>query len=147
MLIRLIVPGELARVEDLNASLETVLARHGIGEGARADVRLIVEELASNVIKYGGDPQGVPQHELSVHIAIEGDLLKLGFRDTGAPFDPTALAAPDLEADILERDTGGLGVHLIRGLAESIRYRRQAPYNLLELDLRMTSDESEERTP
>ena len=33
MLIRLIVPGEHARVEDLNTSLEAVLKRHGI-EGA-----------------------------------------------------------------------------------------------------------------
>ena len=141
MLIRLIVPGELARVEDLNASLEAVLARHGIGAELRADVRLIVEELASNVLKYGGDPGGIPQHELSVHITIEGDLLRLGFRDTGAPFDPTAIPAPDLDADILDRDTGGLGLHLVRGLAEAVRYRRDEPYNLLELDLRMTSNE------
>ena len=55
MLIRLIVPGEIARVEDLNTSLEAVLTRHGIDAGVRADVRLIVEELASNAIEYGGD--------------------------------------------------------------------------------------------
>ena len=54
MLIRLIVPGEHARVEDLNTSLEAVLTRHGIDAGVRADVRLIVEELASNAIAYGG---------------------------------------------------------------------------------------------
>ena len=54
MLIRLIVPGEHARVEDLNTSLEAVLARHGIDAGVRGDVRLIVEELASNAIEYGG---------------------------------------------------------------------------------------------
>ena len=39
MLIRLIVPGEHARVEDLNTSLEAVLARHGIDAGVRGDVR------------------------------------------------------------------------------------------------------------
>ena len=54
MLIRLIVPGEQARVEDLNTSLEAVLIRHGIDPGVRGDVRLIVEELASNAIRYGG---------------------------------------------------------------------------------------------
>ena len=147
MLIRLIVPGELARVEDLNASLEAVLARHGISEDLRADVRLIVEELASNVLKYGGDPQGIPQHELSVNITIEDDLLKLDFRDTGAAFDPTAVRAPDLDANILERDAGGLGLHLVRNLAESVRYRREEPYNRLELDLRLTSNAPEDRTP
>lgn len=142
MLIRLIVPGELARVEDLNASLEAVLKLHGIDAELCADVRLIVEELASNVIKYGGDPEGVPRHELSVHIAIAGDLLRLEFRDTGAPFDPTQVPAPDLDEDILEREVGGLGVHLIRSLAESVSYRREEPYNLLDLSLRMNQKES-----
>ena len=78
MLIRLIVPGEHARVEDLNTSLEAVLARHGIDAGVRGDVRLIVEELASNAIEYGGkDGIDVGQHELSVNIGITGDLLSL----------------------------------------------------------------------
>lgn len=142
MLIRLIVPGELARVEDMNASLEAVLLRHGIGQALRDDVRLIVEELASNVIKYGGDPSGMPRHELSVHIGIDDDLLNLEFRDTGAPFDPTAMAEPDLDADILDRDIGGLGLHLIRNLAESVEYRREGPYNLLDLTLRMHDTET-----
>lgn len=147
MLIRLIVPGEQARVENMNASLEAVLARHGISDELRADVRLIVEELASNVIQHGGDPQGIPQHELSVHIATDGDLLKLEFRDTGAPFDPTSMPDPDLDADILDRHTGGLGLYLIRNLAVSIRYRREEPYNLLDLDLRLKPIESKEPSP
>ncbi|RYZ68866.1 MAG: ATP-binding protein, partial [Lysobacteraceae bacterium] len=88
MLIRLIVPGEIARVEDLNTSLEAVLIRHGIDPGVRGDVRLIVEELASNAIAYGGDGQDVGQHELSVDIGLDGDLLTLQFSDEGAPFDP-----------------------------------------------------------
>lgn len=147
MLIRLIVPGELARVEDLNASLDAVLARHGICDELRGDVRLIVEELASNVIAHGGDPQGISHHELSVHIAIDGDLLKLEFRDTGTPFDPTAEPDPDLDADIRDRDIGGLGLHLIRSLAESVHYRRQEPYNLLDLGLRMKPADPKEPSP
>ena len=84
MLIRLIVPGEQARVEDLNTSLEAVLARHGIDAGVRGDVRLIVEELASNAIRYrGAGGVDVGQPELSVNIAIDGDLLALEFRDGG----------------------------------------------------------------
>ncbi|GAB3344373.1 ATP-binding protein [Marilutibacter aestuarii] len=142
MLIRLIVPGELARVEDMNASLEAVLMRHGIDQALRDDVRLIVEELASNVIKYGGDPKGIPRHELSVHIDIDDKRLQLEFRDTGAPFDPTAEPEPDLDGDILERDIGGLGLHLIRSLAESVEYRREEPYNLLDLSLRLNATEN-----
>ena len=143
MLIRLIVPGEHARVEDLNTSLEAVLTRHGIDAGVRGDVRLIVEELASNAIAYGGvDGNGMGQHELSVNIAIDGDLLTLEFRDEGAPFDPLSTAPPDLEADIMDRPIGGLGLYLIRQIAEETHYRRVDDANLLRVSLRIATPET-----
>jgi serine/threonine-protein kinase RsbW len=148
MLIRLIVPGEHARVEDLNTSLEAVLTRHGIDAGVRGDVRLIVEELASNAIAYGGvdgssiDSNGVGQHELSVNIDIAGDLLTLEFRDEGAPFDPLSTAPPDLEADIMDRPIGGLGLYLIRQIAEETHYRRLDGANLLRVSLRIATPET-----
>lgn len=148
MLIRLIVPGEHARVEDLNTSLEAVLKRHGIDAGVRGDVRLIVEELASNAIAYGGadgagsQGKGVGQHELSVNIAIAGDLLTLEFRDEGAPFDPLSTEPPDLEADIMDRPIGGLGLYLIRQIAEETHYRRVDDANLLRVSLRIPATET-----
>ncbi|WP_454832588.1 ATP-binding protein [Pseudoxanthomonas wuyuanensis] len=143
MLIRLIVPGEYARVEDLNASLEAVLKRHGIGRNVCGDVRLIVEELASNAIDYGCGEPGRGQQELSVDIGIVEDLLHLEFRDTGAPFDPLTAPEPDLEADIVDRAVGGLGVYLIRNLAHRIAYARIDNYNVLRVSLRIPTTESE----
>ncbi|SOD55664.1 ATP-binding protein [Pseudoxanthomonas wuyuanensis] len=143
MLIRLIVPGEYARVEDLNASLEAVLKRHGISRNVRDDVRLIVEELASNAIDYGKEGARLGQHELSVDIGIVEDLLNLEFRDTGAPFDPLSAPEPDLEADIVDRAVGGLGVYLIRHLAHRIAYQRIGDYNVLRVSLRIPTTESE----
>jgi serine/threonine-protein kinase RsbW len=137
MLIRLIVPGEDERVEDLNASLEAVLARHGFGPGLRGDVRLIVEELASNAIKYGG-ADGCS--ELSVKLAVVGDLLSLDFRDEGDPFDPLAAPDPDLDADIEDRDVGGLGLYLIRRLAEELHYERVDGCNVLHVKLRIPKE-------
>ena len=143
MLIRLIVPGEQARVEDLNTSLEAVLIRHGIDAGVRCDVRLIVEELASNAIAYGGaDGIDVGQHELSVNIAIDDGLLTLEFRDEGAPFDPLSTPPPDLEADIMDRPIGGLGLYLIRQIAEETHYRRVDDANLLRVRLRIATPET-----
>ncbi|HVI58116.1 MAG TPA: ATP-binding protein [Luteimonas sp.] len=138
------MPGEHARVEDLNASLEAVLARHCVAPGVRDDVRLIVEELASNAIEHGVDGEAaVGQNELSVDIGIHGGLLTLHFRDDGAPFDPTSVPPPDLDADIDERPIGGLGLHLIRQLAEEISYRREAGFNLLKVSLRIPTPEEQ----
>lgn len=137
MLIRLIVPGEHARIEDLNVSLDAVLDRHGISHGTRGDARLIVEELASNAISHGMPGEAdIGQHELSVAVSRHDDLLKLVFRDDGAPFDPTASPEPDLDSDIIDRPVGGLGLYLIRQIAEEMLYERVDDTNVLHVTLR-----------
>src|SRR3546814_16507549 len=111
MLIKLIVPGEHARVEDLNASLEAVLSRHCVVRGVRDDVRLIVEELASHVIAHGGTDVPTGQRELSVDIGIDGDRLSMQFSDDAAPFDHTPPAAPHSKAAIDAPPIAGLALH------------------------------------
>ena len=61
--------------------------------------------------------------------------------DTGTPFDPLSAADPDLDAHIDERPVGGLGLYLIRSLAQDIRYRREGDTNLLTVVLRIPSPE------
>ena len=138
MQLRLTIPREHARIDDLNASLEAVLDKHGVRRDLRNDVRLIVEELASNAIEHG-DVDGVEpaQHDLCVEIAIQDDRLSLEFRESGAPFDPLSAPPPDLDADFLDRPAGGLGVYLIRRLAEAISYQRIGAYNVLRVTLRI----------
>ncbi|WP_437883909.1 ATP-binding protein [Pseudomonas sp. LRF_L74] len=137
MLIRLVIPSELGHIEDLNTSLAAVLRRHRIDESVQGDVRLIVEELACNVIEHGHHGNGAGSQELSVHITLEGDLLHLQFSDSGPPFDPLSAAEPDLDADIQERPIGGLGLFLIRQIAECVDYRREGSHNLLQVTLRI----------
>lgn len=141
MQMRLFIPREHARVDDLNASLDAVLGNNGISHALRCDVRLIVEELASNAIEHGDPPDG--EQELCVDIGIRDNLLTLEFRESGAPFNPLSLPPPDLEADILERPTGGLGVHLVRQLAEETHYQRIGGSNVLRMTLRIPSKESD----
>ena len=142
MQMRLFIPREHARVDDLNASLEAVLANNGVSRAIQGDVRLIVEELASNAIEHG-DPAHVDteEHELCVDIAIRDRLLTLEFRESGAPFNPLEQPAPDLDADILDRPTGGLGLHLVRQVAEMAVYQRMGNYNVLRLSLRIPTEE------
>ena len=100
----------------------------------RDDLRLIAEEVVCNAIEHGD--AGGPQRQIVVDIARDDDGLHVEFRDNGRPFDPLDQEPPDLDVDILERPIGGLGVHLVRELAHSVRYRREEPYNVLHVILR-----------
>jgi len=55
--------------------------------------------------------------------------------DTGIPFNVLSVAAPDSTGDISERQTGGLGVFLIKKFMDAVQYRHEGNKNILSLIL------------
>jgi len=134
MQIQLRVPQDRELLPSLFAAIDDVLARAGIAEALAHDVRLVSEEVVCNALEHGQPPDS--EHEITLEIAIHDDRVTLCFRDDGEPFDPLSQPPPDLEADIENRPIGGLGVHLIRTLADEIAYTREADRNVLRVVLR-----------
>jgi len=135
MRLRLQIPCERTQLGLLLDSIEQSLLEHGIARELRDDMRLIAEEVVSNAIEHGEDGEPTPRR-IAVDIARDDDGLHVEFRDNGKPFDPLDQEPPELDADILDRPIGGLGVHLVRELARSVRYVREEPYNVLHVVLR-----------
>ena len=133
MRIRLRVPEEHNQLGDLVAALDGVLAREGVAPGVAHDVQLVAEEVVSNALEYGRIEGR--QHEISVGIGISGSLITLEFRDDCVAFNPLERPAPDLDAALHDRPIGGLGVHLIRELAEEVAYSHDEGQNILRIVL------------
>ena len=133
MQITMRAPQDRELLPSLFAAIDDVLARAGIEHALANDVRLVSEEVVCNAIDHGQRPGS--EQEITVQIAIHDDRVTLFFRDNGEPFDPLSQPPPDLEADIEERPIGGLGVHLIRTLANEITYAREAHHNVLRVVL------------
>jgi anti-sigma regulatory factor (Ser/Thr protein kinase) len=57
--------------------------------------------------------------------------------DDGHDFDPLSAVEPDLVADPDSRPIGGLGVHMMRKLTDSLAYRRTSAGNELEFVKRL----------
>ena len=136
MQIRMRVPQDRELLPSLFAAIDEALARAGIPPALAHDVHLVSEEVVCNVLEHGQRPGG--EHEITVEIGIDDDRVTLYFRDDGEPFDPLSHPPPDLEADIEERLIGGLGVHLIRTLADEITYTREGHRNVLRVVLLRT---------
>ncbi|MBE2205294.1 MAG: ATP-binding protein [Chthoniobacterales bacterium] len=91
--------------------------------------RLVIEELVSNVIKYGYDnPEG---HEIRLDVRIEARTMILELSDEGRPFNPLEAPAPDLQLPAEERPIGGLGIHFVRSLSDSVDYHRIGAKNIV----------------
>ena len=110
------------------------LANLPLSSRAKYSVGLAVEEMASNVIKYGYDDDR--EHEIAVHVAAQDDRVEIVFEDDGHAFDPTGHPKPDLETIVESRKIGGLGIELVRRICEKMTYERVGDRNRLVLHIR-----------
>ena len=115
------------------------LSGHGLPATLMHDVHLVLEEVTCNVFSHGQVRGRDPALELLV--TVDSQRLSMEFRDDGLAFDPLSQPAPDLDADIGERPIGGLGVHLVRELAEEVAYSRDDHHNVLRVVLHITHRE------
>jgi sigma-B regulation protein RsbU (phosphoserine phosphatase) len=127
-------------VRQLIAQVDAGLSGHGLPATLMHDVHLVVEEVACNVLSHGIEEGREPSLELLA--SVEGNRLAMEFRDNGRAFDPLSQPPPDLDADIEDRPIGGLGVHLIKELAEQVAYTRDDRHNVLRIVLHIPYPES-----
>lgn len=79
-------------------------------------VNLIVEELFVNIVNYSGCTY------IKVFFEYEGNVLKMVFVDDGTRFNPLLNDDPDFPDDVMDAKIGGLGIHLVKSVADEISY-------------------------
>lgn len=97
------------------------------------EIELVMEEVLVNICRHAyGEGSG----EVQVNCAQDNARrLLLEVIDTGRPFNIMEMAPPDLQSEIEQRLVGGLGIPLIRALANTVTYRREGDRNVLCLTL------------
>lgn len=126
---------------DIPRALDTFESRcreAGFPDEAVLELRLVAEEVLTNIAKYGHAPGAPAAAEFTFAFTDQAALLE--FRDQGREFDPLAAPGPDLDAPLEERAVGGLGLMLVRALVEEARYAREGPVNVLRLVKRRTAE-------
>ncbi|HET8527756.1 MAG TPA: ATP-binding protein [Gaiellaceae bacterium] len=91
-----------------------------IADDTLADLKLALTEAVSNSVRhaYGASGDGC----VDVRYELHPDRLHIEVVDDGAGFDPRAPAAPNGE----ELSEGGLGIAIIRSIADEFELRSQA---------------------
>jgi anti-sigma regulatory factor (Ser/Thr protein kinase) len=120
-----VVTGQLGPGLD---ALEAALRSGRLSDEAVLDLRLVAEEILTNVAKYGHSDEA--EHWVRVRLALVAGEVTLEFTDDGRPFDPLAASPPDV-APGGERPIGGLGLELVRSLVDAAEYARVGSENVL----------------
>ena len=109
-----------------------VSRRHALPDEERSRLLIILDELFTNVVKYGYAGEPVQGH-IEVDLSLQGGRLIIEFIDDGMPFDPLQSPPPDLDQPVEERQLGGVGLAIVRALVEEAGYRREGDRNRLTL--------------
>lgn len=94
-------------------------------------LNLAMEEAVVNVMKYAY-PEG-KSGKIDISVSIDGDDIVFVISDSGVAFDPTAKAEVDIDQKAEDRPIGGLGIHLVRQIMDSMVYERIDGKNILTL--------------
>jgi anti-sigma regulatory factor (Ser/Thr protein kinase) len=110
----------IAALGDIFEFIDGYGAANGIAPAPLYAVKFVVEELFTNMVKYSASDAG---HDVLIGIEAGAGLLTVRLTDTGVDaFDVTAAGDADVSLGLEERKIGGLGLHLVKKMVDSLEY-------------------------
>lgn len=100
----------------------------GLGHNDGYRIEVCVEEVATNLVKYGGCTRPVRWSA-----EVEERRVRLQFVDECVPFDPLTYHPTPLPATLAELEVGGRGIQLLRALSDACSYEHVDGRNRLTL--------------
>jgi sigma-B regulation protein RsbU (phosphoserine phosphatase) len=120
---------KVSELDGVNQTLKEFGQRHGLASKVIHHLNLAMEEILTNIISYGYTDNR--EHEIKVRLSAQYGEVSVEIEDDGQPFNPLEAPEPDITKPLEERKIGGLGIHLVRKLMDSLEYKRQGERNLL----------------
>ena len=120
------IKSNLNELQELTKTILDICESYAYDAEFIGDIRLVFEEIIVNIIKHGYDDSSDGPINLAIDMESEHE---------GKPFNPQGFQSMNVEKSFDEKDIGGLGIHLIREMAELIEYKRIHNKNRLKISL------------
>lgn len=132
------LPNDVQATTELGMFVDEVCENVGFDMSTTLKLNLAIEEAVVNVISYAY-PAGT-KGDVDIDAEADDEQLKFVISDSGTPFDPTQKSEVDTTLSAEERGIGGLGIHLIRQIMDTINYERVDGKNVLTLHKKLTKN-------
>ncbi|MCL2603794.1 MAG: ATP-binding protein [Defluviitaleaceae bacterium] len=117
-----------AKTENIDAVLNFIYEKLGnCPEKTKNQISVVTDEIFSNVANYAYNP-GVGN--VSIRVTVDEEV-SIEFEDGGIAFNPLNAADPDISLGAEERGIGGLGIHIVKNIMDSVDYRRDGNKNII----------------
>ncbi|HET6462704.1 MAG TPA: ATP-binding protein [Candidatus Krumholzibacteria bacterium] len=126
-MLRVSLANDVREVRRIHHALSDFLAEEGVPGRTIHHVRLVVEELVVNVVRYAYPDKSA--HLIGVDVRTEPRRVVVTIEDDGRPFNPNTAPPIALRESMEARRGGGLGIHLVKKLSRELTYARENERN------------------
>jgi sigma-B regulation protein RsbU (phosphoserine phosphatase) len=88
-------------------------------------LKVVTDEIFSNIVYYSGAKNA------QILFRDDSETITLIFLDDGKPYNPLEAEEPDITAGVEDRNIGGLGLFMVKKMAEQVHYEYVGEKNQL----------------
>lgn len=126
----LVLPVSDESPEQVRNFFDAFIDKNEISMKTSTKIMVIVDEIYSNIMNYSGASSTV------VTVKYGDGKVIMSFQDNGIYYNPLAKEDPDVTLSAEERNIGGLGIYMVKNMAEDVKYTRIAGKNILDIVLK-----------
>jgi anti-sigma regulatory factor (Ser/Thr protein kinase) len=109
----------ISALDDVFEFVDEFVDTSSLATGTSFALRLAIEEIFTNFVKYNESSPAQIDLEL---VLRDSDAVAVLVDQESQPYDIWEHEEVDTEADLRNRDPGGLGIHLVKRMLDEVRY-------------------------
>ena len=138
-ILELTIQNQIAEISEVYLRFEVFAEQLQLPSQIVGTMQIVFEELLSNIIKHSYSDE--ERHEIVIKVQVFADRVRVIIIDDGMPFNPLDAETPDTTLSLEEREIGGLGIHMVRTMMDSISYERDVDKNVATVVKNISSEE------
>lgn len=126
---------DISEISRLADNVEQFCKSNRVIPTSTFEINLVMDEIVSNIIMHGYIDDD--EHFIEINFAIDEQTFSAKIVDDGKEFNPLTSTRDDRAASLEEKNSGGLGIHIIKKYADKVDYSRLRNKNILTISKRI----------
>lgn len=127
----LTIEADIKKIKTVLDFIDNNMSNKKIVAEIRSRMIAIAEEIFANIAMYAYKTSG----NVRIEAALNNGCYYLTFIDKGRPYNPLEQEAPDITLLLEQRKFGGLGIFIVKSMADSMVYSYKNGENILKIEI------------
>lgn len=114
-------------LDEVTAFVDEQLETGGCPYAVQMQLDIVTDEIFTNIARYAYENGG----NVDISCGVADSVATIIFSDSGKPYNPLKKADPDITLSAEEREIGGLGIFMVKKIADFVEYEYYEGRNIL----------------